>query len=95
MLVLGIGIRPGGAGRKQEQALWRNQSFEGLQRLVRTYMCMLRVVETGTTQQFVVHGEPQWSYQMQRGACVRAKPYNVTRVGRNLGLIEDHVKHVD
>ena len=54
---------------------------------------VLVVVEAGAAQLLVVEGEAERLDQVQARAGVRAQADHVAGVGRDLGLVQDHVEH--
>ena len=51
------------------------------------------IVKSGSRNLFIGEIKAQWFDQVQTAASVRREPDQVTRVGRNFGLVEHDVEH--
>jgi hypothetical protein len=54
---------------------------------------VLPIIQTRPPETGLVELEAEGLNQVQPGAGVRAKSYDIARVRGNLGLIKNHVKH--
>jgi len=55
--------------------------------------CVLRVIESGATQPFIVDTKSERVYEVQLGSDIRAQSDRVAGVRWNFRLIEDQVEH--
>jgi hypothetical protein len=54
---------------------------------------VLTIVETGALEARLIEFESQRSYQVKPGTRIGTKTYDIARVGWNLWLVKNDVKH--
>ena len=64
----------------------------GRQVRVLMHACHVVIVESCAPDARIVQREPEWPDEVQRGAGVRAKPNNISGIGRDFGFEEDDVE---
>ena len=58
-----------------------------------THIGVFVIIQAGAAQLFVIQLETERADQVQLRSSVGAQANNVAGVGRNLGLIQDYIKH--
>ena len=64
-----------------------------LQRIVFMQLSVFMIIETRAAQLPVVEFEAEWFNKVQGRPGIRAKAYDISRVGRNFRLEQDQMKH--
>src|SRR3569832_2156304 len=92
-LIMHVAITRAAARGAGEQALRLHGDDEIVEALVHLHARVLVVIQSRATQARVVELEAQLTDQVQRRAGIGAEANDVAGVGRELGLIEDDMKH--
>lgn len=88
-----IGMR-GQPARRDRGHAWMTERVKAvLQRIVFAQLSVFVVIETRAAQLPVIEFETEWFNKMQGRPGIRAKAYDISRVGRNFRLEQDQMKH--
>ncbi len=83
-----------GAQSEQTRSIRVLRVQEGVPIGVLLYLSVLMVIKPSSSHQLVLHGKTQGFNEVQLGACVGGQANDIARVGRNLRLVEDNLKHM-